>query len=241
LAIVLVKSYRTREAGEQAAALLAEDGLVLSLQNGLGNLDALASIPALSGQILAQGVTTIGAAQIAGGHIRFNGAGHTSLPILESAASNWRLEWFGDKLKQLGLSVSFSGELESLVWGKLLINCSGNAISAILDFSNEQFLANTHAWEIATQVVHEVAGLAQLKGIVLPYSDPEVEFRRIITLNRANVSSLCQSLRKGQTTEIEALNGAVVAEAERLGYPVPVNRLLTQLVRALEAKQRFGG
>ncbi|NWJ48570.1 MAG: ketopantoate reductase family protein [Chloroflexi bacterium] len=241
LAIVLVKSYRTREAGEQAAALLAEDGVVLSLQNGLGNLTALASVPKLAGQGLAQGVTTIGALQVAAGHIRFNGAGHTSLPILDSPAGNRTLAWFGEKLEQVGLSVSFSGEVESLVWGKLAINCAVNALSALLDFTYEAFLANSPALQVASQAGQEVAELAQLKGIALPYPDVESEFRRVVSLNRATISSMCQSIRKGRPTEIEALNGAVVAEAERLGYPVPVNRLLTQLIRALEAKQQFGG
>jgi 2-dehydropantoate 2-reductase len=78
----------------------------------------------------------------------------------------------------------------------------------------------------------ETAQVAEAQGIKLPYDDPAQEVEGVARRTAENDSSMLQDIRRGAPTEVDAINGAVVREGERLGVPTPVNRSLWDLVRA---------
>jgi 2-dehydropantoate 2-reductase len=88
------------------------------------------------------------------------------------------------------------------------------------------------AWELAVAAAREARAVAQAAGVAVS-GDPEELVRRVCIATAANRSSMLQDVLAGRPTEIEALNAQVASRGAALGVPTPVNRVLTQLLRAL--------
>jgi 2-dehydropantoate 2-reductase len=83
--------------------------------------------------------------------------------------------------------------------------------------------------------VEEAVQVARAKGIALPYDDPIQKVRDVCVATAANRSSMLQDVLRGSPTEIDVINGAIVREADKLGGQAPVNKMLTGLIKAIEA------
>jgi len=224
IALFLVKSWQTQRAAAMLAKCLAPQGVALTLQNGLGNLELMEA--ELSPQRVALGVTMVGATVLGPGKVRVGGSGATYV------APHPRLEPLVDLLQTAGFEVHPADNIESLVWGKLVVNCGINALTALLDVSNGELLARPGARAIMQEAALETARVAAASGVKLPYPDPVEQVEGVARRTASNISSMLQDIRRGAPTEVEAINGAVVQVADRLGVPVPVNRTLWNLVRA---------
>ncbi|MCC6187691.1 MAG: ketopantoate reductase family protein [Anaerolineales bacterium] len=221
LALVLVKAWQTARVAADLARYLAPDGLALTLQNGLGNLEQL-------GPRARLGVTTQGATLLGPGRVRPGGEGvtHVAAP-----------EWVAEILRQAGFETHTvpPDEASGRLWGKLVVNCGINALTALLRAPNGELLRRPEAAQLMAQAAEECAAVARAKGIRLPAGDPAGQARRVAERTAINRSSMFQDILRGAPTEIDAINGAVAREAARLGVPAPVNTILWQLVRALAA------
>ena len=223
-ALVLVKSWQTEQAAALLANCLSPDGVALTLQNGLGNIERLQA--ALGRERVAQGVTTIGATLLAPGRVRPGGAGVTHV------AAQPRLEGLVDLLQISGFEIRPVDDLETLVWGKLVVNTAINPLTALLEIHNGKLLERPHARALLGATAEETARVAIAAAINLPYQDPTSEAEQVARQTANNVSSMLQDIRRGAPTEIEAINGAVVGEGRRLEVQTPMNYVLWNLVRA---------
>ena len=224
IALFLVKSWQTQRAATMLAKCLAPQGVALTLQNGLGNLELLEA--ELGAQRVALGVTTVGATVLGPGRVRVGGSGATYV------APHPRLEPLVDLLQTAGFEVHPADNIESLVWGKLVVNCGINALTALLEVPNGELLARPGARAIMQEAAQETARVAEANGVNLPYPDPVEQVEGVASRTASNISSMLQDIRRGAPTEVDAINGAVVQMADRRGVPVPVNRTLWNLVRA---------
>ena len=234
LALVLVKAYQTEAAAAALARWLAPAGLAVTLQNGLGNVEVLAG--RLGAERVALGVTTAGATLLAPGIVREGGVGPTSIARHARAAALISL------LRSAGLPADLADDALSLAWGKLAISAAVNPITALLRIPNGGLLEPSArgALEAAGMAMMEAAATAQAAGLRLPYADPPAELAAVLRRTAGNRSSMLQDVEAGRPTEVEAINGAVVREAEERGVPVPVNRLLLALMRTLPASPAGG-
>ena len=234
LALVLVKAYQTEAAAAALARWLAADGLAVTLQNGLGNLEVLAA--RLGTERVALGVTTAGATLVAPGIVREAGAGPTSIARHPRSAALLQL------LRSAGLPADLADGALGLAWGKLAISAAVNPITALLRIPNGGLLEPQArgALEAAGMAMREVEATAQAAGLRLPYADVTAELEAVLRRTAANRASMLQDIEAGRPTEVEAINGAVVREAEGRGVPVPVNRVLLGLIRSLPAST-WGG
>lgn len=223
-ALVLVKSWQTEAAGNMLAKCLAPEGIALTLQNGLGNIELLEA--AIGAERAALGVTSSGATLLAPGTVQAGGAGPTYV------APHPRLEPLVDLLETAGFEVHAATDLASLVWGKLAVNAGINALTALLEVRNGELLARPHARSLMNEAAMETAQVAQAQGIPLPYDDPSHEVEEVATRTADNRSSMLQDILRGAPTEVDAINGAVVREGKRHGVPTPGNWSLWNLVRA---------
>ncbi len=225
LVLLLVKSHRTDAVACAAARALITDGLILSLQNGIGHLPLLAA--AAGTDRVAAGVAFLGAMILDPGHVRDGGG---SLVVLEG---HRRVALAEDALRAAGFEVRIEADIAPVLWTKLAVNCAVNPLTALLRVANGELLGNPEALATLESAAREVGAVAAARGICLEVDPAElaVEVVRKTAMNR---SSMLQDVERGTATEIEALNGAVVREAERLGIPVPVNRRLLEEVRGLE-------
>lgn len=231
MALVLVKSWQTERAAEQLAQILHPDGIVLTLQNGVGHLEILRDI--LGTKRVAQGVTTYGATLVGPGIVRPGGEG------VISVQSHPSLSPLIQCLKQSGFSVQEVDDLSGLVWRKLIINVAINPLTALLNVKNGQLLMDKPALELMRLLAREAGAVAQALGFEAGFGDPASAAEDVAAATAENVSSMLQDIRRGAPTEIDALCGAVVRAGRSVNIQTPVNETMLLLVQALESSTRM--
>jgi 2-dehydropantoate 2-reductase len=224
-ALVLVKSWQTARAADQLANCLEDDGIALTLQNGMGNLEKLQE--RLGKGRAALGVTTTGATLLEPGLVRMGGSGPTHI------VPRARLERLVSWLRQAGFVIHESNDLEGLVWGKLVVNAGINPLTAMLRVPNGELLERKDATLLMQAAAKEVVAVAEAKGVELPFEEPELEVVKVAHNTAKNHSSMFQDILRGAPTEIDAICGAIVREGHRYGVSTPVNETFWHLVRAL--------
>jgi 2-dehydropantoate 2-reductase len=225
-ALVLVKSWQTERVARQLERCLDDSGIALTLQNGFGNVETLQAV--LGFTRVALGVTTTGARVLEPGYVQHTGEGKVSL------GSHKNLAGFGELLQNAGFQVEMIADPQSLLWGKLVINAAINPLTALLRVPNGELLARPSARELMQEAASEAALVAAAKEIRLPYDDPEDAVEAVAKNTASNISSMLQDVLRGTPTEIDAINGAVIREGEKVGLLAPVNRILWRLVRGLD-------
>jgi 2-dehydropantoate 2-reductase len=240
LAIVLVKTYQTERAAAWAARTLKPDGLALTLQNGLGNVELLAARVGVDRAML--GVTTQGATLIGPGHVRPGGRGATHLgflPIERAAPRDWSADSLAYEVTALlnaaGFASVVSEDVEALAWGKVIINAAINPLTAILRVPNGVLVESPDTLELMRSIAAEAASVAKAHRISLPYPDPFERAKQVAQATAINHSSMLQDVLKGRPTEIDAINGKIAERGRAVGVPTPINAALAGLVRAVEA------
>lgn len=229
LVLVLVKSGQTARVAPLAARLAAPGGLVVTLQNGLGNAEILAA--ACGAERVVRGVVTAGGNLAAPGHVRAAGPGQVILGGAPGAAA--RLADVAAALARAGFDVAVRDDIEAVAWLKLAVNCAINPLAALHGLPNGGLLADPALCAQLVDAAREVGDVAAARGVALG-SDPAAFALEVARRTAANRSSMLQDIERGVPTEIEAINGAVVREGERLGVSTPVNARLLAAVRALE-------
>ncbi|MBN2385835.1 MAG: 2-dehydropantoate 2-reductase [Anaerolineales bacterium] len=230
-ALVLVKAWQTERAAAQLAECLAPDGLAVSLQNGLGNREILASC--LGPQRATAGVTTGGATLLGPGLVRPGGEGILSLE------AHPRLDSLVSALRAAGFPVQAVVDAVPLIWGKLVINAAINPLTALLRRPNGALLASQETRQWMGNLAREAAAVATALGIRLPYDDPPQAVEEVARQTAKNLSSMLQDVLRGAPTEIEAINGAVVRLGAEAGVATPLNRIVWQRIRDLSPNANF--
>jgi len=241
-AIVLVKAWQTERAAHQLAECLAEDGLALTLQNGLGNYETLTQSLGLNR--VALGSTTTGATLLGPGLVRPGGEGVISIGRNQAIGGVRSVSTLAPgasagedpleaALKSARFNVQLVEDAQSLVWGKLVVNAAINPLTALLKIPNGELLERPSAREIMGVLATEAASVARAENIDLPFDDPVAAVEEVARKTAANHSSMLQDVLRGARTEIDAICGAIVKTAERRKLQVPVNRVCWRLVRAL--------
>lgn len=230
LILFFVKSYHTEKAVTDSLVLQKEDTLFLTLQNGLGNEETICKQVDRKKVIL--GVTGQGATLLGPGHIRHAGWGKTYVGELDGKISD-RVTRVAQIFHKAGIETEVSSRIHDLVWEKLLVNVGINALAAMTGLKNGQLLDYPETLRLMEALVSEAAGLAKNKGIQIQ-GNPIDRVKAVIEATRENRCSMGQDLDRKRRTEIDAINGAVVREAERLGISVPCNQMITDLIKVIE-------
>ena len=223
--IVLVKAHRTASVAAAAAAA-SRDGILVTLQNGLGNREALEAAAGPGRAVV--GVTTAGATLLGPGQVR----GYIAETLLGEAPDD-RAARVADLLRSADLPARLTPDIDRLLWSKLAVNCAINPLTALHRVPNGALLERPEWREIMAAAAREVHSVAAALGIVV--DEPAERALAVARVTAANHSSMLQDLERGAPTEIDAICGAVVREGIRLGVPTPVNAALLGAVLAREA------
>ena len=235
LAIVFTKSYHTQDAAETVRAVLDPSGMALTLQNGVGNLEILRN--ALGDETAVAGVTSHGGDFIGPGEVRHAGKGPTHIGCLQSKRKF--LESTVQIFNASGIETKLSDDVESLIWGKLIVNVGINALTAIFRVRNGVIGKTPECARVMRTAVSEAVEVSRALGVRLPYEEPFAQVKKVCEATAENRASMLQDVLKGARTEIGAINGAIVKKAEALGIKTPVNLMLTQIVEGLEATSEY--
>ena len=222
-----VKSTDLATAIRWCRPLLASHTLVVGFQNGMTHPELLSQAPGLP----VAAVTSEGATLVAPGRVCHGGAGLTRLGFLDPDRTDPdRLEQLAALLRTGGLRTETSRHIHPFLWQKLVINAAINPLTAIHARKNGQLLTSCAVRATMKKIVTEARLVAGARGVELEPDLVEQVFT-VCRRTRNNVSSMLQDIRRGRPTEINAINGFLVREGERLGIPTPVNR---EMVRAVE-------
>jgi len=230
LVIFFVKTYHMEKAVSDALVLEKEDTLFLSLQNGLGNEERICK--KIDPKKVMLGVTGHGATFLGPGHIRHAGWGKTFIGELDHRITDRAIR-MAQMFCDAGIETEVSSNIQAHVWNKLLVNVGINALTALTGFKNGQLLDYPETTRLMEKLVFEAVGVAKKKGVRIE-ENPVEKVRKAIQATGENRSSMGQDFDYRRQTEIDAINGAVVREAQQLGISVPFNQAVTDLVKAIE-------
>lgn len=230
-ALVLVKSWQTTRAAEQLEDCLPREGVVLTLQNGLGNDTILASC--LGWERVARGVTSMGATLLGPGLVCEGGIG----PVTVEASENTGI--LVKKLRLAAFTVEEVKDIQSQVWGKLVVSSAINPLTALLRVKNGKLLENPPIKTIMRELACETASVAESEGVRLPFVNSGDAAEEVAQSTAENLSSMLQDVMRGSRTEIDAINGEVVRLAAANNVNVPVNRAMVSLVNAIRVRGKI--
>ncbi|SEB22475.1 ketopantoate reductase family protein [Variovorax sp. YR216] len=233
LLVVFTKTLHTGTALQGVKHLIGPDVHVLSLQNGLGNVEKIGEF-AVAERILI-GVTTWPADMVAPGHVHSHGKG---VVRLMAADGNIRsiVSVVSETLSAAGLQCSSDATVWAAIWEKVAFNAALNSICAVSGCTVDQLELAPEGSRLAEQVVVEVLSVAQRLGIEVDPAKCKANVAGAIAQHKGHKPSMLQDVQAGRRTEIEAINGAAVATAERFNMKLPTTETLLSLVRLVEAR-----
>ncbi|MBU1090679.1 MAG: 2-dehydropantoate 2-reductase [Candidatus Omnitrophica bacterium] len=232
LVIISVKSYDTKSSIMAARPLVGENTAVLTVQNGIGNIDIISEV--VGQDKVIGGVTSQGATLLDIGRIRHAGRGETVIGRTDKKISV-KLRSIREIFNKVGLVTKISRDIKGVLWSKLIINVGINALTAITHLHNGRLVEFEGARRVMQAAVAEATRIAKRKRIKLIYDDPLAKVEAVSEATSGNVSSMLQDVLRKKRTEIGFINGVIVRQGQELGIPVPVNSLLVDLVRTIES------
>ncbi|MFA6321717.1 MAG: 2-dehydropantoate 2-reductase [Candidatus Omnitrophota bacterium] len=227
-----VKSYSTEDACKDIKDLVGENTFIVTLQNGIGNIQILNDY--FGPEKIIAGVTNHGATLLGTGHVKHAGKGDTIIGKSDGKLSG-TLKEVSYVLNKAGFDTKISKDIDSIIWGKLIINVGINALTAITRLHNGMLVEHEESRSLMRSAVQESVKVVKRKRIKLTYDDPIQKAESVAKATCANVSSMLQDVINKKRTEIDFINGAIVRQGKALGIATPVNEVLTNLVKTIEA------
>lgn len=231
-----VKTLDTEKAARAIAPHLSPEAIVISLQNGVDNV---ARIRAASAIDALPAVVYVAAALPEPGHVKHSGRGEWIVgeymsAAAQSSAPQSRPERVAEMCAAAGVPCHISKNIEVDQWTKMVMNCAGNAVTAIAQTSFAHVARNLDTREVLRTLINECVAVARAAGVALPDIDwTEKGLKNAETLGEAT-SSTAQDIARGKPTEIDSLNGYIVRRGKDLGVPTPVNSTLFALIKLIE-------
>ncbi len=232
IVLFCVKTTDNARTASALAPLLAPGTLVLSLQNGVDNVEQIRAAAAIDA---LPTVVYVAASVPEPGRVKHVGRGD-----LVVGPENERTKGVVALFSRAQVPCRISGNIEGELWTKLVWNCALNAVSALGRTKYGQIASSADARKVVETTVYEVLAVARAAGIhPAGLEDPQVALAgalKIATQMAEAVSSTGQDLNRGKRTEIDSLNGYISRRGAELGVPTPVNHALYTLVKLAEGR-----
>ena len=229
VAVISVKAQGTAWAADVARQIVGPAGVAITIQNGLGNFEALNETV---GDRAAVGVIYVGA-RMEDGVLHATGPGRVELGYPQRKASRPQIDALAELLRAGGMTITTLDDPWPAVWRKVVTNAAVNPTSALLGVVNSHLLEDAPAGRVADGLAREVARVASATGVRISEDDAVKWWRDMAQLTGANRSSMLQDVEAKRPTEIDAICGAVYREGQRRGVSAPLNQAMTLLVSAL--------
>lgn len=234
LVVVFTDIHGTSAAAETAAKVIAADGYALTFQNGIGNVEKL---QAKLGETRVVGGSSMCSAAIQQpGNPILTNLGPNSIGEIDGSDSK-RIRQLKQTLEAAGFEVKIDADIMTKIWSKFILNCGVNAICATTGLRSAEVVRLPVLSAFQDKIIDEALAVTTAKGITLPDPDFRENFKAAIG-SRFNKPSMLQHIEAGRKTEIDALNSALVREAQVLGIATPYNEALVALLKGRELSQQ---
>jgi 2-dehydropantoate 2-reductase len=236
---ISVKGYHTDSAMQMSKPMMGSDTYILSVQNGLGNLDIISKYV---GQDHTVGGVTAHSAQLLGpNEIRYaGGMGYIYVGRID-AKEDARVSEIAEFFSAHGFKTEVCKEpVEIPMWRKLVANVACNAFLAVTGMTGNEALACDETKEFIKTVAEEMGRVARAKGFTFDVFNNPGEFAlKALSGVKDNKVSTLQDIEAGRRTEIDNLNGAIVKLGKELGVDTPYNLALVMAVKSMEARNNM--
>lgn len=243
------KAHDSKEALKQHEKIISKCRFLIILQNGIGNEEVASEF--FPKKRIIRIVTSNGALMTESGHVIHTGTGFTKLGIpfidelltpeneAELKSTREGLNLLNDLINMAGIEASIVDDIIKECWEKVFINIGINPFGALTRLTNGALLEDNTLTEIMKQAVQEAVKISEIKGITLPKRDYVSAMIDVANKTAENKNSMLQDVLKRKKTEIDFINGMIVKMASDIGVKVPVNELVTCLIKNLEKSYLF--
>ena len=228
LLIVATKAYATSSVIEACRDWVDDNTVVLTVQNGLGNLEQLCD---WRGQRVIGGTTTMGAFLIRPGVVRIADLGGI---VLGSPSSGNDAIKIASAFRSAGMTARTTKDIRREIWSKAIVNASINPVSAILRVTNGELIRSRAVSRLLAEICNECESVADGCGITLPYKSMYLRARAVARRTASNRSSMLRDIELGRKTEIRNINGEICRLGQAAGHQTPLNYALVAMVESLE-------
>ena len=223
--IISVKSYDTEKAAKNIKKIVSKNTVVISLQNGLGNIEKIQRH--VDKEQIVSCITTHGSIFLKPGCIKHTGIGNT---IIGSVKNNNYVKIISNLLNNSGIKTKISEDIFRDIWVKAIINSSINPLTSIFTCKNGYLLENPILENLVDKICEESTNVANTYGFILSKENMIKETKNVIKNTSENHSSMLQSLKAGKKTEINEINYNIIKVAVKHNIKTPLNLILLKLV-----------
>ncbi|MCC5979329.1 MAG: 2-dehydropantoate 2-reductase [Salinarimonas sp.] len=232
LVIIATKANGVRAAAEAAREILSKDGVVLTIQNGLGSAEIVASIIGEEKTMIGV-VGGFGASIPQPGHVHHNGWEFVRIGEYRGGTSA-RMERIAEIWRRGGFKVLLFEDIHQLVWEKFICNVAFSGTCTLTGLTIGEVLGDADAFSVAAACATEAHAVARAKGIAVDIDDPVAYVRAFGEKIPGARPSMLLDHMAGKRCEIDVINGAVPRVGAEVGVQAPVNTTLVALIRARE-------
>ena len=231
LILNFVKCYHTEAAIRSARPMIGDETAILSLQNGWGNADRIGELA--GPERVMVGLTYHSGTLVAPGHVKHPGTGVTYVGELDGRATP-RLAAAAGALRDAGLEVVESPRILEEVWKKLALNVCTLPTAALLQFFAHELNQHDGTRSVMRALLAEVGAVARAQGIGLDEDERWAAITSLLDRAVGAKGSMVQDVEARRPTEIDVINGAIVAAGRRHGIATPVNDTMVALIKSLQ-------
>lgn len=235
LVLLSVKSLDTERTMADAKSILPSKAVILSMQNGIANIDIVSKIVA---NPVYAAVVYVAAGMIGHRTMKHHGRGELLIgDVKESALGDEQnLKEICKLFEAAGVPCTISPQIKREMWLKFLVNCSFNAISGIGQISYGEMVKSFGIVKLIEEITREFLAIAAFENVNITLAEALAANESIATTMVTQISSTAQDLSKGKMTEIDFLNGYIVDLGKRYGIATPYSESIHALVKMLESQ-----
>jgi 2-dehydropantoate 2-reductase len=229
--IVATKAMHTEAAVEATAAAFAS-GCVATVQNGLGNEEAIAK----HAERVIRGTTFPAGKLLEPGHVQWDVKGDTTFGPFEPRPAPFdKIERLADARTRAGMPTTAVRDARGPQWRKVIFNAATNPVGALTRLTHGRVCEDPELRRLVSGLVDEGKAVAVAQGIELD-ADPEelIDHAAKPEVAYNHKASMLQDVEARRATEIDYLNGGIVRFGSEHGVPTPLNRAIWSLVKGLE-------
>lgn len=231
LILLFTKTNYSRDALKSAVSFIGDNTYVMSLQNGLGNDDIISEFVPVERIIL--GVTKCSSDMVAPGHIRCQSAGYIKFMSVNGQHTDM-LKNIHESMLSSGLRSQITSDVFIDIWEKVAFNAAINSASAAVRLTCGGIGGVEEGRDLVQTILHETVKVANARGVAAREEAVMKSIEDAYTVHKDHLTSMAQDILRKRLTEIKAINGAIVREAEKAGVEAPVTKVLYWMIRILE-------
>jgi len=229
LLILTVKSYDTETAIKEAKNIIGNNTIVLSLQNGLDNVEKICKTIDIKNVVAC--VTTHGVFFSKPGVVKHTGMGETVLGELNGKQTE-RIKQISKLFGNSDIETKISNNIFREIWIKAIVNSSINPLTTFFQCKNGYLLENPILEKIVEKICEESTIIANSEGIELSNTDMVEKTEEVIKNTSENYSSMFQSIKKDDETEIDSINGKIVEIGKKNNVETLLNEILVYFIKS---------